>query len=48
MEVFDNVYYGNTVLQWTTALGIIVATILIGRLVFGLPKTWYVRLHLKP
>ena len=38
MEVFDNVYYGNTVLQWTTALGIIVATILIGRLVFWTSK----------
>ena len=38
MEVFEKIYYGNTVLQWSTALGIIIATILIGRLVLWLSK----------
>lgn len=38
MEIFEQTYYGNTVLQWATALGIIVVTILLGRLVFWIFK----------
>lgn len=38
MEIFDQSYYGNTILQWVLALGIIVVTMVIGRIVFWVFK----------
>ncbi|HAA92763.1 MAG TPA: mechanosensitive ion channel family protein [Rhodospirillaceae bacterium] len=38
MEIFEQTYYGNTVLQWITALAIIVFTLAIGRIVFWVFK----------
>lgn len=38
MEIFDQTYYGNTVLQWVMALGIIVVTMVVGRIVFWVFK----------